>query len=206
MGTRRLVVGLGAALALASVWVVGAANATVMEEASLEELILEADAIVEGRVEQNRVQMHLEGGAFVPHTLTTVKVSRWFKGNRVEDRLTIHEIGGVHQTGGMWIDGTPRYAVGEEVVVFLRRDPAYPNDYRTHGMVQGKFVLTRGLPGVPDVVHRDTESIAFARWTENGMTLEHGYQEPAAAYEVFSSYVEHILALGSTSNDRGDDR
>ena len=72
----------------------------------------------------------------------------------------------------MRIDGTPRYRVGEDLVVFLRRDPEAPEFFRTYGMAQGKFNVVPGTPGVPSTVHRELSDMTFARWQDGNMVLE----------------------------------
>jgi len=51
--------------------------------------------------------------------------------------VVVSEPGGVVGDAGMLIEGVPRYAGGEEVVVFLYRTPE--GLLRTRGLAQGKF-------------------------------------------------------------------
>ena len=175
------------------------AHATVMEELSLERLVQESDAIVLGRVASVNVQMVLRQGSVDPHTLTTVRVDRWLEGSGPAS-ITVRELGGVHRLGGMWIEGTPKYTEGEEVVLFLVRHPEHPSQFRTYGMAQGKLLVRRGVGGTPDLAHRDLEGIAFARWTDGAMQLEHAGTEPAMQLGELLAFIErHVRGPGLPS-------
>lgn len=154
------------AVAAAASWA-SPGQATVMVEIPIEDLIRDADAIVHARVTRTGTQMVLRQGAMEPQTLSELRVQRWLKGTGPET-VTVRELGGEWQGGGLRIDGYPRYAPGEEVIVFLERHPEHPSDYRTYQMVQGKFVVIPGVPGVPTTVRRDLDGVAFARWAEGG--------------------------------------
>ena len=163
---------LVSALAIAAVGLApGRASATVMVEVPLEDLVRDADVIVFGVVEHVGVRLHIGDGHNVPHTITTLRVREWIKGTG-EPLVRIDEIGGVFADGqgGMAIAGTPQYAVGDEVVVFLRRVDGV---FRTYAMEQGHFTIQRGVPGVDDVVQRDLSAIGFASWARGPMEVEH---------------------------------
>lgn len=147
------------------------AAATVMVEVPLEAMVREADAIVVGRVERVGVRLVMLPGGAQPHTITTIRAAEWIKGEGGE-RVRVDEIGGVMEQGGMVIEGTPEYRVGDEVVVFLRRTPE--GALRTYAMVQGQFHIVRGVGGAEDVVVRDTRAVGFASWASGPMTIEHG--------------------------------
>jgi hypothetical protein len=178
-------------LLVAAQWT-GRAAATVMEEATLEELILEADAIVVGRVERVATRVLLEADSVEPRTFTELRVDRVLKGTRAA-RLTIQERGGRWQGGGMHIDGTPEYAVGDEVLVFLARHPDAPETFRTHGMVQGRFTVVRGIGEMPTTVRRDLSAIAFARLTSAGTAVVPAGNDPAMRLEDLTAYVAQVL-------------
>ncbi len=186
------------ALVLTGVFLGGRADATVMVEVPLEDMARDSVAIVRGRVVHSGTQMVMGAGSLDPHTVTTLQVLDWIKGQEPVERIVIRELGGAYgpngRGGGMWIDGTPRYALGEEVIVFLERDPVDPTYYRTYAMSQGKFVVIHGLPGVPAVVARDTRAVAFAQWTSGRMTLSHGGRE-VMQLEAFVDLVRGVIRL-----------
>ena len=101
--------------------VASSAQATVMVEVGVDDMAADADAILVGQVIHSAVQMVLHDGSLEPHTVTRIRVNDWLYGGAAAE-ITIRELGGeTAQLGGMWISGTPRYEVGEEVLVFLRR-------------------------------------------------------------------------------------
>ena len=196
---RRLVgwVWRTAALALLTTAVLwGArADATVMVEVALEDMARDSVAIVHGRVVRTGSHVALrEGGGMDPYTVTTLKALEWIKGPG-GDEIVLREIGGMlPDGGGMAIDGVPDYPIGEEVVVFLETDPEAGSFYRTYAMVQGKFTVMHGVPGVPDTVVRDAEAVSFARWSRGRMTLHRGEAE-AMTLESFLDVVAGAVRL-----------
>ncbi|MBO6938806.1 MAG: hypothetical protein JJ863_27805 [Deltaproteobacteria bacterium] len=201
--TKWLVPALAAAmLAGAGLWG-SSAEATVMVELTLEDMARDAVAIVHGRVVRTGGHLGIRDGSAEPFTVTTLDVIEWIKGPG-GDRIELREIGGElgGNRGGMAIDGVPNYDVGEEVVVFLENDP-HGDFYRTYGMVQGKFVVLHGVPGVPDTVVRDSEAVTFARWTEGRMVLQRGTQE-AMALETFLDAVAGALRFAPPRIDTPD--
>lgn len=177
--------------AIASVAVVSTASATVMVEVPLEEMIQSADVIVHGTVVHSRVRMQVRQSALEPQTLTTIRVREWLAGSGGET-VELRELGGTWQGGGVRFEGTPEYGAGEEVVVFLERRPEAPHDLRTLAMVQGKFVVQHGVPGVPARVHRDLSGIAFARWADGRQTIEEPGGRPAMELGAFLAYVRYV--------------
>lgn len=186
------------ALALAALGIVTAAataHATVMVEIPFERLVGESDAIVHGRVLRTGSRLVAnegEGGYFTPHTLTEIEVYEPLRGS-VGERVVIDEIGGTYQGGGMWIEGTPRYRRGEELVVFLRALP--DGHFRTHGMAQGHFEVRPGLAGVEPVVLRDTSAIGMASWSHGPMELQPG-TVATMPLVAFLDYVRDLAAAG----------
>ena len=171
------------------------ARATVMVELALEDMIRDSDAIVRGVVERSAVRMDLRTGQMEPWTITRVRTSNWLKSSsraRESAIVEIEELGGVWNGGGSWIDGTPRYRVNEEVVVILKRDDE--GHLRTLGMVQGKFVVYRGAPGVPTSIARDLSSVGFARWVDGQMTIAQLRGDPALAFDGFAALVRRMSA------------
>ena len=153
----------------------GSVRATVMVEVDLDTMARDAVAIVHGRVAHRSTHLALTNGRDPePYTVVTLVADEWLKGPGGGE-VVLREMGGEYGRGGragVTVSGSPRYEVGEEVIVFVERDRVDPRFYRTFGMVQGKFQVRRGDP---DVVVRDTEAVGFARWAPEGqMTIEPG--------------------------------
>ncbi|MCS6798787.1 MAG: hypothetical protein NZ898_09690 [Myxococcota bacterium] len=168
------------------------ARATVMVELSIEDLVAGADAIIVGRVERVGVRFASWQGTLEPRTVAIVRVQQWLKGAG-GSTITIEEIGGRWQGGGRWIAGTPVYRAGEEVIVFLRVDPAFAPSFRTYGMAQGKFEIQRGVPGVPHSVGRDRSELGIARWRQGRMQVAPAEAEAPVELEVFLETVRALV-------------
>ncbi len=170
------------------------AHATVMVEIPLEQLIGDSDAIVHATVLRTGTQLETFEGHLEPHTIAELRVSDWLKGAGGE-RLSIDEIGGTVNGSGSWIDGTPRYQDGEEVIVFLRRLPN--GAYRTVGMEQGRFDVVHAVStashSVSTLVERDTSTLAFASWVNGAMEIREGARSPSLEYDTFVGFVRSVL-------------
>jgi hypothetical protein len=168
------------------------ASATIMVEVPLDEMIASADTIVHGTVVRSAVRVEMrDDGTLEPQTITTIRVREWIAGQGGET-VTLRELGGVWQGGVLRYEGTPEYRVGEEVVVFLARRPEAPNDLRTLGMVQGKFLVRHGVPGVSASVHRDLEGIAFYQWANGQQVVQAPGADPAMELQHFLAYVRQF--------------
>lgn len=199
MNTRLRVFTASACVAAALLLFTPHADATVMVEVTLEDMVRDSDAIVRGVVQRTGVQLVLRDGDADPHSLAWVRVDEWLKGPG-GDEVIISELGGEHAMGGMWIAGTPTYQTGEEVIVFLRRDPMDQSRFRTYGMAQGKFVVRRGVPGTSGQVERDVSSVGFARWANGQMHVEHGENGPAMPLQAFEQLIRQTVPLGGATD------
>jgi len=181
-----------ALLTLALLALVTPAYATVMVEIPIEELIASSDAIVHAHVLRTGAQLETFEGHLEAHTIAELRIDEWLRGTGGE-RALIDEIGGTVEGNGSWIDGTPRYRDGEEVVVFLRRLPS--GAYRTVGMEQGRFdvVHTVTASGARTVVERDTSTLAFAAWVNGAMQVRDGALSPAVDYDSFVGFVTSVV-------------
>lgn len=172
------------------------AHATVMVEIPIEQLVFDADAIVHASVARTGTQLETFDGHLEPHTIAELRVLGWIKGSGAE-QLAIDELGGTVNGSGSWIDGTPRYREGEEVIVFLRRLPS--GAYRTVGMEQGRFcivhtvALTGGERVGRTLVERDTSTLAFAAWVDGQMQVRDGGRSPSVEYDTFVGFLASVL-------------
>lgn len=150
------------------------ALATIMVEVPLEEMVVEGEGVVRATVIHSGTQLNLRDDGTEITTITTLRVDEWLVGQG-DDQIRLREIGGETARGGMRIAGTPRYRMGEEVVVFLDEDvDGVDRYYRTFALVQGKFTVLRGVPGMPAVVMRDADAVGFATWIDGEMLIDHG--------------------------------
>lgn len=127
------------------------AEATVIVDLDLEEMVDRADVIIHGRVLRSGSRLEAEGRRLVPFTIVELEVFDWLKGEGGES-IHLRETGGEHPNGRSEIVGAPRYVPGEEVVLFLRHEPPY---YRTLSLSLGKLVVRRPRGEATPIVERD---------------------------------------------------
>jgi hypothetical protein len=126
--TRILLAGLAVA-ALSPVY------GTLVPRLSFEELVGQSEAVVHGRVVSVHVAWDADHASIWTHY--EVQVDDSLKGTPGA-LVAIQEPGGELDGLRMEIVGAPRYAVGEEVIVFAAQTPG---GLRTCGWGQGRFVV-----------------------------------------------------------------
>ena len=144
---------------LISSWLTAAGfvQATTLQKLSLDRLIGEADLIIKGRVEELKTRQVSDRRSMI--TIVTVSIERQFKGPQVSS-VTIEQPGGSLGDIAQGVPGLPEFSSGEEVIVFLKRQPG--GAFNIVGGKQGKFTA-KTQPGsreevVEDFAHR-TEAL-----------------------------------------------
>ncbi|MEM7605460.1 MAG: hypothetical protein AAF411_08885 [Myxococcota bacterium] len=185
-------------LGLSLLLVSASAAATVMVRVPLEDMVRDSQGVVRGRVTQVGTQLVIRGASADPMTVSQIAVDEWIVGEG-GSQLRMREHGGSHGRGGMAVAATPRYSVGEEVIIVLEADPESDGRYhRTYAMAQGKFAVLRGVPGTPDRVVRDTREVGFARWVGGVMSVEEG-ELSSVLLGTFLARVRAAARLGTGS-------
>ena len=118
--------------------VLPAAHAAVLSHLSFEEMAELSSAVLMGRCVEVRSAWSAEAADIVTHNVFEVR--EYYKGN-LGSRVVLTELGG--QVGNLVAEysGVPRFAVGEEAVLFV-----WTNPHGTHqviGLTQGKFHVRR---------------------------------------------------------------
>jgi hypothetical protein len=131
MKRMRTVVMTLALLAL----VAGIANSATVLRFGWEELAQRADRIVEGTV--THTDVHWNDAKTKIYTDAYIKVTSTLKGQPAET-LVVRQLGGELDGIGAMIPGSPRYAAGEELIVFAEDRP--DGAVVTLGLFQGKCV------------------------------------------------------------------
>jgi hypothetical protein len=147
------------ALALGS-W--SPALATTLVRLSLETMGARADLIVQGTVVAEEVTRR---GARV-YTDTSIGVTSCLRGSCVS-AVTVRQPGGELGGRGAVVEGTARFAVGDEVVVFLRRRS--DGAFAPVGMVQGVLRVERGADRSVSGYARDLRGVGFAGEDHRGV-------------------------------------
>jgi hypothetical protein len=117
---------------------VSLAHATQMEQLDTRQLVRGSNDIVIGQVESVRSRWNVARTKIF--TDVTFRVSRALKGGRSE-RLDLVQLGG--EVNGMRysVPGSPRFATGEEALLFVWRDAR--GQAQVNGLGQGKFDIRR---------------------------------------------------------------
>lgn len=154
------------------------AQATIVVPMTIEKMAVEAALVARGRVVNT--QAAWDDAHRRIYTYTEIQVlERIHAPSAVPGTIVIRTLGGEVGNIGMKVSGTPRFTLGEEVVVFLRPDPMDAQQFQVIGMSQGKFHVERPLKGgallVPSV-----EGLAFARPGSDGrMKIDPTQEDPA---------------------------
>lgn len=115
-----------------------------------DEMIVAARAIVRGKVVS--VEAGLDGQNRI-FTYVTLKVQEVLKGQITERRIVIKEPGGEVGNRGSIVFGTPRFARGDKVLLYL--DTWKDGSLRVHQMFLGRFSIVQDAGGAELIVTRN---------------------------------------------------
>ncbi len=150
-------------------------GATTVKKLTVAELAEASDRIIQGTVLGNEVVF--EEGTNGPRnvrTLTTIQVSRTFKGE-IEETVTVVGYGGVVGNVSYNWPGVPRFKLGGEAILFLTKQPSgglrrvsapvdqpQPQslDLLVTSLEQGRLAIVE-KPGVGKVVTQSFEGLQF---------------------------------------------
>ena len=114
MRTRYLQI---ASVALLACLLTRSAEANNVAPLTLEALLRQADVILLGRV--TAVAGGVDPAVDGIYTYVTVTPAETIKGPALPDSVVVKQFGGVLSDRGVYVPGQPRFAVGEEVLLFL---------------------------------------------------------------------------------------
>jgi hypothetical protein len=130
-------------LALFALFLASAAFGTTLLAVDLPTLSHSAELIVVGTVRASAPRLTLDGRRVI--TDTEIQVSEVLKGKADGPTVVVMQAGGIVGDIGQRVEGTARFTVGEEVVVFLDRRGA--DRFAVTAMSQGKFKVERSTDG-----------------------------------------------------------
>ena len=139
-----------------------------------------ADAVVHGTVASVEARLHATGRV---HTHTVLLVEEVWKGDVGGDRIEIVEPGGVTAEAADWIPGVPRFRAGQELVLFLVRQPDgtwsvldfWAGAFRVLELADGRAILSRAPhgealrlygPALREFMDEPRDLAAFRSWIE----------------------------------------
>src|SRR5262249_25854361 len=129
----------------------GAAASVSGSQFSDDSLVVGARAIIRGQVEAVTSQTEAKDESVF--TYSTIRVDEVLKGDISAARIVLKEEGGDTPTIGSRVYGTPRFDVGERVVVFLDTWP--DGSLRVYQMFLGKLSINRDEASGKDLILRD---------------------------------------------------
>lgn len=150
------------------------AQATVIIPLSIEDMARQSACVVRGRVLESTADWDKDHQRIYTQTKIEVLDPMYAPGT-LPKTITVRTIGGEVGKIGMRVSGVEKFAPNEEVVIFLRQDPADAKLFQTVGMSQGKFSVEHEAKGRA-VLIPSVEGLAFAR-TENGSMKIDGHSE-----------------------------
>jgi hypothetical protein len=123
-------------------------QATTLRKLSLSDLTSGADVIVVGKCEQKRCIWRDRK----IYTVVTVRIERSLKGrHRTNEVVEVHVLGGQIRKPipvRMQVQGAAHVTVGEEMVLFLKKEGKEPRRHSFVGMFQGKFTVKQNKEDV----------------------------------------------------------
>ncbi len=155
--TWRVIVGPVAFLIFALSFI-PAAHATVVEEASIEELATEATLVVHARVVEQWVALE-RGPRGEIYTQTQLEVVSYMKGLG-PSTLVVQQLGGQYGDIRLHVEGNARLEANDEVVVFLDYDTETGLTYVV-GLAQGLFRINHTEQMT--WLNRELDGLAFYR-------------------------------------------
>ncbi len=122
------------------------AQATSYRDVSLEELTARSTVVVEAEVTKVR---HLQQPGRLPVvTMDDLRVIRYLRGSG-PSQITLWQPGGVIDELRFEIVGSPRFKVGQRVILFLKPKPGYGSvTFYLFGLELGAYQVQRGSDGV----------------------------------------------------------
>lgn len=121
------------------------AEATILVKKNLEQLAGESELIVMGTI-TGKTSNWAHGLILSHHT---IEVERTLKG-KAPASLVITEVGGTVADMTMRIESAPTYAVGQRVLVTLKKGPR--GYWRTLGWIQGRYSVVRNQATGADMI------------------------------------------------------
>ncbi len=134
---QRLRLLISCAIVIAVLGYLMNADATIIVPTEDHHLIRQASTIVLGQI--TRIDSHWYAAKTQIYTHVGVRVEEVLKGELSEPEITVKQLGGT--VGGLrsWIFGSPEFALGERVLLFLTANP--DGTLRVLSLYQGKFSI-----------------------------------------------------------------
>jgi len=148
----------------------GLAGASIVLQLSEQQMSLKAEQIVRGRVVKKESRWETKQKRI--YTYITISVLDRMKGSKAQE-VTIRQLGGSARGYGMYVPGTAKFRLGEEVVLFLEKANTVktknlPTYYHVMGMSYGKFSVIQHPKTKLRYMIRDVKGLSLAKWNAKG--------------------------------------
>ncbi|MGA8142725.1 MAG: hypothetical protein WB987_02420 [Candidatus Acidiferrales bacterium] len=173
---------------VAASFVSGAANATTLKRMSVADLSHTAHSIVRARCVTNSTRW--DAGEI--WTFTAFEVEEIWKGSP-PSRVTVRLLGGDAGDLTSTVSGVPRFAPGEQVVLFLERTAG--GDFSVVSWVQGTFRIGNDRVTGEETITQDTAAFAILDPASHRFQASGIRRMPAAAFRA--------LVTASLNSERG---
>lgn len=144
-------------IALAAIFALSAAEATIMVKLGLDDLAREADTVLAARVSYLWSEWD-ESGLRI-YTYVALEPKELFKGDVRQPEIIVKVRGGIVGAVGQISPGTPSFDQGEDVVLFLKETA--DGFFSVVGLAQGKFSVKRDAATGENYVISNLSGIAF---------------------------------------------
>lgn len=135
-------------------------QATIMKEASIENMTKDADLIIIGRVEVIDCRW-VQNGKMI-HTFVTISIESLIKGSLDRKSIIVEVPGGIVGEITAMAMGEAKFYPKEEIILFLRKNRIIPSTtYFVVGMCQGKFRICKNDINNKNLLERDLEGITL---------------------------------------------
>jgi len=161
------------------------ARASVLMELSLEELTVEADRIMVGRVVWSEP---IRRGDGMIRTRYRVEVERELRGSD-DKEIIVETLGGKMGRLGMRVAGAPSFALGDRALIFLREGAEAT--FRPIGMSQGVMRIER--EDGQDIVVPSRRGMLLVRSDARGVLEKSG--GPLADKERLDAFISRIQTI-----------
>jgi hypothetical protein len=119
------------------------AAASTFRHLSMDELVRNSDAVVLGTVVARQARFASDDSGRIL-TDVRVHVAESVLGSTEGSDVVVTVLGGEIGDQGQRVHGAPTFETGEEVVLFLQRNPAHVAPWSLVGLAQGAFIVRRG--------------------------------------------------------------
>ncbi|MDZ4697363.1 MAG: hypothetical protein SGI86_19665 [Deltaproteobacteria bacterium] len=194
---------LATCLALMTILVVGwvsVVHGTIMVEVPLDTLLVRADLAVRGTVLRTGTRVSIREGVLDPKTHVWIRVDEVLAGTSAPPVVHLIEEGGRYEGVETVVSGSPRYAAGEEVVVFLIRIAGQADVFATLEMTQGKFRIVKDTKSGDRLMVRDYSEVSMARWRRKRLEISEASVQKPIPLDTLKSRVRVLrLSTGESS-------